>query len=345
MNVRDFNPAMMKIARQLHGWSQYDLAERTERPQAFISKVERRALVPPADFIETLAEESDFPVSFFLQPGEASGVPTSVHVMFRKKQTARAAVLDRVNAEMTLRILHIRETLSCHRDAIDDFSRVSEAVRHASSPEDTAIAFRAFHGQPSGPIENLTEMAERSGILVFHCSFGDETDETVDGVSMHAPGLPPTVFLNRNRPADRMRFSLAHEIGHIFLHRIPSETMEKEANIFAAELLLPDADMTATIAPRATIASFAGLKPVWKVSIACLLYRAGELDLLTPIRKQGLWQEINVRGWKRREPASLDFEIERPSRVTKVFRTFGDKLPEVLRTNPKRLEECYGVAA
>ncbi len=345
MNPRDFNPAMMQIVRQLHGWSQYDLAERTERTQAFISKLERRALVPPADFVDALAEETDFPTAFFLQSGEASGVPTSVHVMFRKKQTARAAVLDRVNAEMTLRLLHIRATLAHHRDAVDAFSRISEAVGGANSPASAAIAFRAFHDQPSGPIDDLTAMAERSGILVFHCSFGDETDETVDGVSMHVPGLPPTVFLNRSRPADRMRFSLAHEIGHIFLHRIPSETMEQEANAFAAELLLPEKDMIETIPTPATIASFAGLKPVWKVSIACILYRAGELKLLTTLRKQGLWQEMNVRGWRRREPASLDFEIERPSRVAEVFRTFGDTLPEILRTNPKRLEECYGIAA
>lgn len=46
-------------------------------------------------------------------------------------------------------------------------------------------------------------------------------------------------------PNDRKRFTLAHELGHIVMHLRsedfdkPEEEKEKEANLFAAEFLLP----------------------------------------------------------------------------------------------------------
>ncbi|MDF2538845.1 MAG: hypothetical protein K0S76_1866 [Herbinix sp.] len=53
--------------------------------------------------------------------------------------------------------------------------------------------------------------------------------------------LKKTVYYNDNKPIGRIRFSLAHEIGHIALehtvHR--TEEQEKEADCFASYLLAP----------------------------------------------------------------------------------------------------------
>lgn len=59
------------------------------------------------------------------------------------------------------------------------------------------------------------------------------------------------IIINKNEAITRQRFTLAHEIGHFFLHA-PKEVIywdypkfqnlqiEREANIFAASLLIPD---------------------------------------------------------------------------------------------------------
>lgn len=66
-------------------------------------------------------------------------------------------------------------------------------------------------------------------------------------------GKQPTIILNKNRPERRVRFTLAHELGHVLIpwHRgdfiedtSPETTAaiswkEAEANRFASELLLP----------------------------------------------------------------------------------------------------------
>lgn len=343
-----FNPAMMVTARQLKGWNQADLATITGRSQAFISKVERDVLTPSREFVEALAATTEFPTTFFHQPGHMGGLPVSVHPMFRKqhmaeaKQTSKVKVLDRVNAEMSLRIFHSRMIGDRLDDQVNKFAELHSEI-NTCDPEGAARAFRHLHGVPKGPIHNLTMLAENSGILVFHCDFGNDTDEMVDGVSMHVPSLPPAIFLNKNKPADRQRFSLAHEIGHVFLHRIPTETMELEANDFAGELLLPEADMRRVFSPPVTLHKLAAMKPEWRVSVQALLYRAGKLRLIGDEVRGSLWREINRMGWRKHEPPFLDFEPERATLVATILGGIGNELPEVLHTFSNKLKEMYQI--
>lgn len=86
----------------------------------------------------------------------------------------------------------------------------------------------------------------------------DDADD-IDGAILEIEGKPAIAVLNRARPLQRQRFTLAHELGHIFLEHIkrdiydPEEIRESdlqssgktkppkelEADTFAAELLVP----------------------------------------------------------------------------------------------------------
>ena len=83
-------------------------------------------------------------------------------------------------------------------------------------------------------------------------------------------------MLNRNHPADRMRFTLAHELGHIVMHRFPTINMEREADEFAACLLVPTNDIKTYFfaARKVDLRLLAALKPEWRVSMASLLFAA-----------------------------------------------------------------------
>ncbi|MBI2234663.1 MAG: ImmA/IrrE family metallo-endopeptidase [Micavibrio aeruginosavorus] len=313
--TRDFNPDMMVLARSLKEMTQADLATATGKTQAYVSKIERRVLPPSADFIQEIIEKLEFPRSFFFQPVHLTGLPASVHPMYRK-QTTKAKVLERVNAEMNIRIFHLR-LMPPHLllPLIQTFGDMAERIRTITScPKQAAREFRRIHNLVSGPIEDLTLMAEKSGIIVFYCDFGDETDEAVDGVSMIVPALPPTIFLNKKRSADRMRFSLAHEIGHLFLHLVPSDTMEYEANDFAGELLMPEQEMKTVLTLPISLNKLAALKPTWKVSIAALLMCAKRMGIFeSEAEVSFLFRQLTVMGWRKQEPASLDFPPEKPN--------------------------------
>ncbi|MGP8216902.1 MAG: ImmA/IrrE family metallo-endopeptidase [Bacteroidia bacterium] len=83
--------------------------------------------------------------------------------------------------------------------------------------------------------------------------------EGVDGLSLNIKviGATPTVIINEDIPKTRQLFTLAHELGHLIipwhcgigiegvgirsrmLREMDYREMEQEANIFAAELLMP----------------------------------------------------------------------------------------------------------
>jgi len=83
--------------------------------------------------------------------------------------------------------------------------------------------------------------------------------DDIDGAIMEIKGKPAIAVLNKARPLQRQRFTLAHELGHIFLkhtrrdiydsdeirensNKLISKTkppQETEADIFASELLIP----------------------------------------------------------------------------------------------------------
>ena len=167
-------------------------------------------------------------------------------------------------------------------------------------------------GSSPGPINNLTVAIENAGGIIIPCSFGTRK---IDAMSQWAVDLPPLIFLNKEVPGDRLRFSLAHEIGHIIMHQVPTNDIEREADKFAAEFLMPKAE----IAPYLTnlsIPKLANLKPYWKVSMAALLMRAGDLKKITDRQKQYLWTEMGKRGYRVKEP--IDIPMEKPKTINDI---------------------------
>jgi Zn-dependent peptidase ImmA (M78 family) len=154
------------------------------------------------------------------------------------------------------------------------------------------------------------EYVERAGIYILWCDF----DAPIDGVTMRTPDLPPCIFLNRSVTADRMRFSLAHELAHVIMHRVPTDTMEEEANNFAAELLAPEKELRRDlIGGRITLERLARLKAKWRVSMQFILFQAKAIGCLTDHQSQYLWKQISRLGWRTREPSDTDFLHEEPT--------------------------------
>ncbi len=87
-----------------------------------------------------------------------------------------------------------------------------------------------------GPVPLLKIAEDYMGCEVRLDDMGD-----VDGLCIPLPD--PIIYINSRHCKARQRFSLAHEIGHLALRHQPEQIgrweIEREANIFAGELLLP----------------------------------------------------------------------------------------------------------
>jgi Zn-dependent peptidase ImmA (M78 family) len=205
---------------------------------------------------------------------------------------------------------------------------------------------RAHWKVPSGPIKNLTLLAERAGIVLMLSRLANTS---VSGVTFSVPGLSPIILLNEEQPADRLRYTLAHEIGHLVMHRFPSANMETEANTFASAFLMPANDIRPAFLGRNIDLSLLGaLKPEWRVSMQSLLMRAASLGFIPVGRQQYLWKQIKAIGIRLREPPQFDFPPEYPTIMQRVFTIHRtalgystDDLAKLLCINPDEMIALY----
>lgn len=317
-----FRTELLGLRRRMLGLSQTELAKSAGISQGTLSKMEQGLKEVSANHIEMLAQALNCPASFFFQSEREYGPPLSMHdAMFRKGAVSVKAV-DKVIAELNTRIAHARTLLNSSDLEPELPLPFYEAEDYKYDFERIALNVRRAWLMPRGPIRNLTDYMERAGILIVKC---DMSGARIDGVSYQISGLPPIVFLNDDIPADRERFTLAHELGHLVMHKFPTENMEKEANSFAAAFLMPEGDIAPDL-KNLTLEKAAALKPYWKVSIGSLLYKAKTLQSVEDSQMQYMWRKRSTLGWNTKEPESLNFPNEQPTLLDALLRNMQDDL-------------------
>ncbi|MCA9471614.1 MAG: XRE family transcriptional regulator [Nitrospirales bacterium] len=343
------NNGLLRVARQASGFSQGDAATKLNIPQVTLSRYENSLSTPTDEFLKQAAFAYDIPIEFFRQPDAVLGAPVSVHPMWRKKKNISTKEMDLIIAELNIRIMHIRRMLL----GVDFEPQTKipklDIEEYGEDAERIAALVRAQWQIPQGPIQNLTAIMERAGIIIIHSALGGSS---VSGVTMSVPGLLPIILLNNEQPSDRARFTLAHELAHLVMHRFPNAEMELQANSFASALLMPPGDIqTAFSGRRIDLERLAALKPEWKVSMQALLYRAQSLGFVDKGQAAHLWRKFSLHRIKLREPIELDFPMEKPGIISQMIKlhlcNFGYSVPEfgqILHFHPHRLKQYYDLS-
>jgi Zn-dependent peptidase ImmA (M78 family) len=302
-----FNADMLVLAREVRALSQDELADKAGLSQSKVSKIEASLLTPSDDDLKRLSECLNFPQEFFIYSGRRAALGSSC-IYNRKRQSLPAKDLKRLHAQMDYLRIQVEQLLtgvelsskdSIYRIDIDSFD--GDAARIAKTVRQT-------WGIPVGPCDNLVGAIENAGGIVVKTAFG--TDK-LDALSQWAKGLPPIFFVNSEAPADRMRFSLAHELGHVVMHAIPTGDLESEADRFAAEFLMPEADILPEISGKIDLQKLASLKPRWRVSMQALARRCFDLQTITERQYRQLFIVMGKMGWRRREPVAIGQETPR----------------------------------
>jgi Zn-dependent peptidase ImmA (M78 family) len=314
------NAEMITLARELRGYSQIRLARLSGVSQAQISKVEAHLVDASPEVVSALAQALGMPDRFFYQtdPIHGAGVSEFFH---RKRKNAPAGVLKQVHAWVNILRIHVTRLLRAVEFPACNIPSL-ELEEFEGNPSKAARAVRAALNIATGPIPNVVHVIEQAGGLVIPAAFG--TYE-IDAISRYVPGLPPLFFINSSAPVDRFRMSLAHELAHVVLHRIPENDMEQQANVFASEFLMPATDIKNQLYGL-TLNRLAALKPYWRTSMAALLMRATELQCITPGSSRYLWMHMSSRGYRKREPAELDLAPESPSLLREILDFYRNEL-------------------
>ncbi|MGZ8935574.1 MAG: helix-turn-helix domain-containing protein [Methylobacter sp.] len=290
------NPELFRLAREFRRLNQTELATKAQISQSKITRLEGGLYNDiSSEEITRLALALQFEIDFFTQNEEVLGYGSSAY-FYRKKAKITASDSKRIHALVNI----IRINLKHFLKSVDikpkrSLPRLS-LEEYGGSPINVANALRGFWHIPNGPIQNLTGLMESAGIIVIACDFGTSA---MDATSLWTSELPPLVFINKDIPGDRWRFTLAHELGHLIMHDgAPYEAIEDEADMFASEFLVPEIEVRDQFQKtgKLKLSDFARLKPYWKVSMGMLIRKALDLKFITDVQRRYFYMNLNKGG-------------------------------------------------
>lgn len=312
------NPEMLVLARKARGRTQKDLSSLVGISQALLAKYEAGTRDISESHLPALAGTLDFPESFFMQQTRVEGAGRS-EIFHRKRNKVSAGVMDRAYAEAQVRRLEISRMLESvpalpvvPSYPVDEFE---------DDPEKIARTVRAFWQLPPGPVFSVTQTLEENGCVVVAHDFGSHY---IDGFSHRSIGAPPFFHVNAKLPPDRWRWTLAHELAHVVMHFEPGEsqkTVERQADLFAAEFLAPRHELLPLLFPL-NLQTLAALKREWKISMQALVMRAHDLGVINARQKIGMFAMLSKAGYRMREPETLDPPVEKPTSAYSLAQHF-----------------------
>jgi len=307
------NPRMLSLLRESRGLSQSALARESKVPQPAISRAENGLGELDPARIHAIADALEYPVEAFDWADEILGFG-SASFHHRKQQALGQVTLQRIHADVNLTRMRVARLLR-GIDMVPRYKFPSIEVEELGTPEEVARAVRAYWRLPMGPVANMMRVLENAGALIVRT---DLYSPRISAISISAPGSPPLFVLNEGMSADRERFTLAHETGHITMHDMPEkpEDAEREADAFGAEFLMPASEIRPELR-NIDMAKAAQLKLRWKAAMSAIIRRARDLGQIDEARYTSLNVQISQRGWRKIEPVEL--EREEPSLISQVI--------------------------
>jgi Zn-dependent peptidase ImmA (M78 family)/transcriptional regulator with XRE-family HTH domain len=307
----------IRQARELCGLTQGELAKLVGVNQSAIAHIESGRNIPTQELLDLIAAQTEFLPSFF-EKDSIENFPLG-SLVFRSRASLSA-----------------REEAQAYQYAKTLFEQVKTMVSHLNIPDlrlprisdnpitAAKVTRSSFALSPDKPIKKLVNTVEKNGILILSLPI---VFDKLDAFSLWAEMdvERPMVIVSCNKPVDRLRFSIAHELGHLVMHGVLKGRVteaEKEANRFAAEFLLPESAMKQELVPPITLTTVARLKPRWGVSMQSIIIRSYELGIITNRQYRYLFEQLSTRGWRIKEPSNLDLPEEKPQLFAKMIEHF-----------------------
>jgi Zn-dependent peptidase ImmA (M78 family) len=344
------HPTMLVLTRESRGMTQADVASRMAVvadgipvSQGYVSKAEAGRLAVTGQRLELYARAVRYPVTVLCADPDVHGVGVGL-VHHRKRASLGAPTLRRVHAELALSRMQVRALLReaderhqhrFRRVELDDFN----------TPADAAITVRKEWGIAGGPLARLVDLIEDAGGLVLVRDLGTRE---LDAVTQWTDAEAPLFLFNAHAPADRFRWSLAHELGHVFLHDQPGATtlQERQADEFASEFLLPAVNVRAELKGRLDLNRLVELKNRWGVSMAAIARRATVLGVISEWQYRNVMVEMSALGYRTQEPGEVEREYPRmvSNLVANLRKDSGhsvEKIADLVGLLPGEFEALY----
>ena len=205
------NPEMIRMARDARAVTQAKLCTALDLTQGALSKIETGLLPFPNDRTEKLCRALRYPEIFFSQSWSYESAPAR---LYRRRKSVAQGVLAQRAAQMNI----LKHQLAALLPSVEPIQRrfpcyEPESFRGGAAA--VAIKVRQEMRLPPGPIANLTELLERSGVIIVPFHFGmrqiDACADWVDG--------QPIIFLADQFATPLIRPAIARIVSRIVRYK------------------------------------------------------------------------------------------------------------------------------
>lgn len=250
----------------------------------------------PVRQADNLATAFDFPRRFFVRDGDIR--LDASEAIFRAGRRApdaakqAAVAVGRCGVDVDR---YIRRRFVLPEVDLPDVS--------GHTPRTAARLLRDRWSLGDAPLPNLVQLCESRGVRVHGLP---PSAYAVDAYSCWYDG-DPYIFLARRRTPEGARFDIAHELGHLVMHRGPSssEDREVEADEFASEFLLPRTALAATVPRHPGLRDILRVRSAYRASAmatAVSLHRAG---FLSDYAYRAVCRTLAGKGFRSSEPGGM----------------------------------------
>ncbi|MGO0604817.1 ImmA/IrrE family metallo-endopeptidase [Brevibacterium linens] len=302
------DPSRITLARELRGLTKSDLAKALGVTTRTLQKYESEGA--PLERAGGLAESVGVEPEFFrLPPNQGLSVGQG---FFRSLRRATAAQRNSARAAATV--------------GTELYNFITERFRlpelnipevDSLSATQAAQTLRAAWGRGSEPLPNLVQLAEANGVRVLSLPL---KAKTVDAFSFVRDD-EAYVFLSTAKTAERSRFDIAHELGHLVMHTrqaptvdfdsLGSQILEKQADEFAAAFLMPSESLAPRTSKDPAVPEIMELKQIFKVSAMAMTKRLHDLGKTSDWGYRQNCAELAKRGFRAGEPNGISRERSR----------------------------------
>lgn len=298
--------------------TQVQLASMVDVSPATISKWRAGTQAPERDALERLAGVVNVTPEWFTRaPGAKLSLP-----LFRSNASAHVAA----RAMLEARLEWVQDVAAALMEYVD-YPNVNLPSRDYTEPEQitnediekAACECRELWRLGRSAIQDLALAVEGAGVIVVR----EETGiAQIEGLSAWSEVLGrPLILLSADKNNGyRSRFDLAHEVGHLVLHRhiqratdnARHKLMEVQAHRFAGAFLLPAETFASEVRVPPTLDDLLLLKRRWGVSAAAIIMRLTALELLDDDGALILHKRRSARWGGKSEPGDEDRRPEQP---------------------------------
>jgi len=318
-----------KSARILNGFSLQDLADAlgNKISRQALHKYEKGEVIPDSEMIGHLSKVLRVQPDFFFRNTKIE----LGNLEFRKLTKLPVKEQNKIvehTKDVLSRYLELEEILGIEtnfKNPLKEFPVISSI----EDIEESVLLVRKSWHLGLDPIYNTIELLEDNHIKVILVN----SEDGFDGMQTWLNQTIPVIVINKSKlkSADRIRFTVLHELAHLLLPlgNLSDRIKERYCNQFAAAMLIPKDAIQKELGisrKKLFIQELGELKKQYGISMQALMYRCKDLNIISESHLNQLVYIIVHNDWKIIEPVQYT-GLEESNRFTQLlFRALAEEL-------------------